>query len=79
MTNHRNMPDDIKHYDWLNLIRSCQAKASKNNGLAIISVNILVDGSGKPISWSEPEIERIEPWRRAQEVLDLLTRNAKVT
>jgi len=79
MTNHRNMPEDIKHYDWLNLIRSMQSKAAKNNGLAIIRVSILVDGSGKPISWSEPEIKRVEPWGRAQVVLDLLTENVDVT
>lgn len=79
MTNHRNMPQDIKHYDWINLIRSMQSKASKNNGLAVINVRVLIDGNGKPLSWSEPKIDKVEPWGRAQDVLDLLTENAKVT
>lgn len=73
------MPEDIKHYNWINLIRAMQSKAAKNNGLAIIYVGVLVDGDGKPLSWLEPDIERIEPWRSAVEVLDLLTRRVKVT
>lgn len=73
MNRQASLPQDIKHYDWLNLIRSMQAEASKNNGLAIIEVRVLVDSSGKPVSWTEPRMTKIEPWRRAQVVIDLLT------
>lgn len=83
MSNHRRIPKtlplDIKHYDWINLVRKLQSIAAQNNGLAIIRVTVLVDGNGKPIQWVEPEITKVEPWRRAVEFLDLLTRQADVT
>jgi hypothetical protein len=55
-----------------------QAKASKNNGLAVVIVKVLVDGDGKPVSWTEPEMTRIEPWRRSQMLLDVLTRSSDI-
>ena len=79
MTNNRNMPQDIKHYDWLNIIRSMQSEASKNNGLAVIEMKVMVDGSGKPVFWTEPKMTKIEPWRRAQIIIDLLTEGTTVT
>jgi len=75
----RQIPQDIKHYDWLNIIRSIQSEASKNNGLAIIEIRILIDGDGKPVSWTEPRMTKIEPWRRAQVVIDLLTDGKSMT
>ena len=79
MTRQTPLPEDIKHYDWLNIIRSMQSEASKNNGLAIIEIRVMVDGSGKPVCWSEPRMTKIEPWRRAQTVIDLLTDGKGVT
>lgn len=71
-----NFTQDIKYSgDWQNIARSVQMRLSKskNSGLAIAHVAILFDDNGKPIVWTEPEITKLEPWRRSQIVIDLLT------
>lgn len=54
-----SIPEDIK-VEWLSLIRRFQSVA-KTNGYAVISINVLVDKSGVPISWLEPKVTKIEP------------------
>ena len=67
---------DIKYAgDWQNIIRSVQSRLSKskNIGLAIAHVAIMFDDNGKPIVWTEARITKLEPYRRSQHALDLLT------
>ncbi len=69
-------PQDIKFYrDWMNFVRSAQMRIAKsrNQGLAVVYVKIFIDDNGRPIQWTEPEITKLEPWRRMQHALDLLT------
>jgi hypothetical protein len=71
-----NFTQDIKYSgDWQNIIRSVQSRLSKskNIGLAVASITIMFDDNGKPIVWTEAKITKLEPWRRSQHALDLLT------
>ena len=52
-------PQDIKK-EWLSLIRRFQSVAS-TNGYAIVSMQVLVDRDGIPVSWLEPTVTKIEP------------------
>ena len=67
---------DIKYStDWQNIARSFQMRLSKskNSGLAVGVLKIIFDDNGRPLGWTEPEITKVEPWRRMQHILDLLT------
>ena len=67
---------DIKYSsDWQNIIRSVQSRLSKskNIGLAVAHIAIIFDDNGKPIEWTEAKVTKLEPWRRSQHLLDLLT------
>jgi hypothetical protein len=71
-----NFTQDIKYpSDWQNIIRSVQSRLSKskNIGLAVTHLSIIFDDNGKPISWTEADVTKLEPWRRMQHLLDLLT------
>lgn len=49
---------------WENLIRRLSGVAERectNKGMAVITVEILVDSTGEPVFWSEPRITKIEP------------------
>ena len=48
------IPQDIKK-EWLSLIRRFQSVAS-TNGYAIVSMQVLVDRDGIPVSWLEPTV-----------------------
>jgi len=52
--------DDIKP-QWLNVIRRLQSVARRGNHYGILSIKILVDRSGLPIQWTEPQRTGIEP------------------
>lgn len=52
-------PEDIKP-EWLSVIRRLQS-VSKSSGLSVVSIAILVDADGKPISWTAPERILLEP------------------
>ena len=54
-----NFPEDIKP-EWLSVIRRLQS-VSKSSGLSVVSIAILVDADGKPISWTAPERILLEP------------------
>jgi len=53
------LPEDINP-EWFSVIRRLQS-ASKSNGLSVVSIAILVDANGKPISWTAPEQMLLEP------------------
>lgn len=48
-------------------------KNNRNDGCAIISVHILVDGDGEPLLWVVHDGKRIEPSRDALAVIASLT------
>ena len=54
-----NLPEDIKP-EWLSVVRRMQS-VSKSSGLSVVSIAILVDADGKPISWTAPEKILLEP------------------
>ena len=67
------LPEDVKPA-WINLIRRLQSVA-KSQGLSVISIDILVDADGSPISWSEPKKTMLEPKKSAGDLLRALVRS----
>lgn len=59
MADQTPIPEDIKPA-WLSLIRRFQSVA-KTNGFAVITMTVLVDKDGTPITWLEPKLTKIEP------------------
>lgn len=64
--------EDIKP-SWLNVIRRLQSVCARNHGAMIIAINIVVDENGNPVCWTEPNTRLIEPSRKTNEILELLT------
>jgi hypothetical protein len=63
---------------WLNVIRRLQSVGrQKNEGYAVLTIRVLVDGDGKPVTWSEPECTKLEPMANGAipDVLALLCKN----
>lgn len=57
--------------EWLAVIRRLQS-VSKNGGLTIVSISIVVDQDGIPRFWLEPRCRKIEPRKSAEETLAML-------
>ena len=55
---------DINSRDWLNIIRRLQSVACRQRGYAILSIQVLVDETGRPVFWTEPEMVKLEPQGR---------------
>jgi hypothetical protein len=64
--------DDIKP-QWLNVIRRLQSACYGNQGLAVLSIRVLVDERGEPILWTEPSRIKLEPKATGLETLLDLT------
>jgi len=68
----RAWPEDIKPA-WFNVIRRLQNVAKQSNQrVGVVSIRILIDQNGDPVSWTEPELVSLEPKRQGAEVLELL-------
>jgi len=67
---------DIKS-DWLNVIRRLQSVACQQRGYAIVSIQVVVDESGSPVFWCEPEMMRLEPQGRGAQFLAQMIRGMK--
>ena len=68
------IPLDIRP-EWYALIRRCQS-LSNTGGIAILSMHVLVDEQGNPMMWLPPKCQRIEPTKRARDILkELLERD----
>lgn len=65
-----SLPLDIKT-PWLNVARRLQSVA-RSGGLAVITIKIVVNADGIPVSWTSPRVTQIEP-RASEALLDLLT------
>jgi len=64
--------DDIKP-QWLNVIRRLQSACYGNQGLAVLSIRVLVNAGGEPICWTEPSRVKLEPKSAGLETLLDLT------
>jgi hypothetical protein len=64
--------DDIKP-QWLNVIRRLQSACYGNQGLAVLSIRVLVGVDGEPICWTEPIRVKLEPKSAGLETLLDLT------
>jgi len=62
---------DVKP-QWLNVIRRLQSACHGNQGLAVLSIRVLVDGEGEPVLWTEPLRTKLEPKSTALDTLLLL-------
>ena len=70
-----NLTDDIKP-QWLNVIRRLQSACHGNQGLAVLSIRVLVDAQGEPVLWTEPQRVKLEPKSAKLETLLDLTSGA---
>jgi len=67
------LPPDIRP-EWLSVVRRLQSVATDHNqGLAVLSIHVLVDSTGRPQAWTEPACKLLEPKGRASKLLELLT------
>ena len=66
------LTDDIKP-QWLNVIRRLQSACYGNQGLAVLSIRVLVGADGEPILWTEPLRVKLEPKSAGLETLLDLT------
>jgi len=69
----RAWPEDVKP-QWFNVIRRLQNVAKQSNQrLGILTVHVLVDEHGDPVSWTEPRVVSLEPKSKSAQALELLT------
>jgi len=66
------LTDDIKP-QWLNVVRRLQSACYGNQGLAVLSIRVLVDAEGEPLLWTEPTRVKLEPKSAKLETLLDLT------
>lgn len=57
---------------WLGVTRSLQKAACRNNGIAVISSRIIVNDSGDPVTWTEPDVTKLGPLSSQDELIRLL-------
>lgn len=61
--------------EWLSVAARMQQVACTENSNAVLNMHILVDRSGNPVFWFEPDIVRIEPSARLTEAISYLIRS----
>lgn len=54
------LTSDVKP-QWLNVIRRLQSACHGNQGYAVLSIRVLVNGTGEPVCWTEPARVKVEP------------------
>lgn len=64
---------------WLNVTRSLQKAACRNNGIAIISARVVVDAGGDPVTWTEPDVTKLGPLSSQDDLIKLLAANASIS
>lgn len=57
---------------WLNVTRSLQKAACRNEGVAVVSARVVVDSGGDPITWTEPDVVRLGPLSSHDDLIKLL-------
>ena len=66
------LTSDVKP-QWLNVIRRLQSACHGNQGYAVLSIRVLVNGMGEPVCWTEPMRVKVEPRSANLETLLVLT------
>jgi hypothetical protein len=66
-----DLPQDVKR-GWLLVARRCQSVA-RTDGLAIITIKVLVDQDGNPRAWLEPVCQKIEPKASSSQILEIFS------
>ena len=66
------LTSDVKP-QWLNVIRRLQSACHGNQGYAVLSISILINSNGEPVSYLEPLLRKIEPKSLTSEALLALT------
>lgn len=61
---------------WFDVVRRMQS-VSRTDGMAIVSISVLVDQEGCPRFWLEPTCKKIEPRKSAEEILRLFEEQGK--
>ena len=65
------MCEDIRP-KWRNVARRMQAATSGNNGIAVVTISVVVDQDGNPLVWSPPKCVKLEPKSLASDTLQVL-------
>ena len=65
------IPLDIR-VPWLNVLRTLQAKARSQSGVAILNITIIINPDGIPKFWTTPRMTCFEPKSNADQILELL-------
>lgn len=55
----KKLPEDVNPA-WMNIARRLQS-VSKSNGMSVVSIAVLVDEDGNPVSWTQPNRTLLEP------------------
>ena len=55
-----HITEDVKP-QWLNVVRRLQSACHGNQGYAVLSIRVLVNGAGEPVCWTEPKRVKLEP------------------
>ena len=59
---------------WLKIARRLQSAVAKSNGVAIVSLTIVVDKDGDPSYWPSPAVTLIEPRSESDQILEALSK-----
>ena len=66
-------PENLKQ-KWFSVASRLQSVSSTLNSNAIIKITIIVDSTGTPVAWTNPDIKTIEPRSQGlQWIRDILT------
>lgn len=57
---------------WLNVARRIQSAACRQNGIAVVTIKVIVGADGNPILYEEPTLVKIEPVSQAHRLLEIL-------
>ena len=73
---------EIQHLrpPWISIAKAMQDYArNKNNGMAIVSIKVLVQADGNPLFWGQAVVKKLEPKRLQREDLEQFTKEQLVT
>jgi len=74
-----NNPEHLRP-PWVSIAKAMQDYArNKNNGMASVSIKVLVQADGNPLFWGQAVVKRLEPKRLQREDLEQFTKEQLVT
>ncbi len=66
-------PADL-HPAWMNILRRLQSIGHTQQGITIVTIQVILDEHGKPVKWAQPTSVILEPKKDSGEFLALLAR-----